>query len=292
MRRKLINGFTFLLVLMLTMVLCQNKVYSMEYVTVPTERNEIISVVLPVVEERDLFSFFIDPLHIFYNTFGNSGGDITVEEDACLLFYNHDGSEYTLSSRSDSLDIINKSTVPVEVTITVKLEDADEITIMQNKEFENRDSCEMYLALVDNEGNEQPLSENGEVTVIVNLDRAPLDAYAYVPCDPVTGPAISRIPRSVPLTGYIYELCEDTGEYRYAYQSGEVAFDIYSFGLMGVCNDKGDWTSISSKPHVTVSWNVEPVFFEQSETGEETNEKRRDILRAPVLDDRGSMVER
>ncbi|MCI9141185.1 MAG: hypothetical protein HFH87_01020 [Lachnospiraceae bacterium] len=218
-----------------------------ENVTVPTENKEVISVVLPVVEDSDPFSFFIDPLHIFYNTFGSSGGDITVEEDTYLLFYNRDGGGYKLSSRSDSLRIINQSTVPIEVTITAKLENADGISVMQDREFGDRDSCDLYLALVDNEGNEWPLSENGEVSVTIKLDRAPLDAYAYT-------------------------LCEDTGEYQCVCQLEEAAFDAYSFGLVGACNEKGDWAGISGKPHVTISWNVEPVISDGSEAGEEPDE--------------------
>jgi len=211
-----------------------------ESVTVPTESNELISVVLPVVEEKDLFSFFIDPLHILYHTFGSSGGSVMVEEDACLLFYNRDGSGYTFSSRSDHLEIINKSTVPVEVTITAKLEDADGISIVPSREFGEEDSCDLYLALVDDKGNEQPLSEDGEAFIVVRLDRAPLEAYSYV-------------------------FCEDTGAYEYVCQVGEVAFDSYFFGLTGACNERGDWTSINGKAHVTISWNVEPIVSEESE---------------------------
>lgn len=238
----------------------ENTVNTTETITVPTESNEVISVILPVVEERDPFSFFIDPLHIFYNTFGNSGGDITVEEDTCLLFYNRDESEYTLSSQSDSLTIINKSTVPVEVTITAKLEDVNGISVMQEEIFEDRDVCDLYLALVDNEGNEQPLSEDGEVTVSVKLDKAPLDAYAYV-------------------------LDENTGEYRYVCQSGKVAFDTYSFGLKGACNEKGDWTGINGTPHVTISWNVEPVNPTGEESEEESVEKTGSISENTIPDE-------
>lgn len=239
MKRKSMKNLSILLVL--AVFFYRNEAYAAENDAVPTGKDEIVSVVLPVIEERDPFSFFIDPLHIFYNTFGNSGGDITVEEDTYLLFYNRDESEYTLSSRSDSLEIINKSTVPVEVTITARLEEVDGISVMQEAVFEDRSSCDLYLALVDNEGNEQPLSKDGEVSVTVNLDRAPLDAYAYV-------------------------FNEDTEEYEYVCQAGDVAFDTYSFGLTGACNEKSDWTGISGTPHVTISWNVEPVIPDSPDT--------------------------
>lgn len=217
-------------------------------VTVPTVSSELISVELPMIEERNPFNFFIDPLHIFYNTFSNSGGDITVEEDTCLLFYNRHESGDALSSRSDSLEIINRSTVPIEVTITAKIENAGGIAVVQDKDFADRNSCDLYLALVDNEGNEQPLSGDGEVSIAVYLDRAPLDAYAYV-------------------------LNEDTGEYQYVCQSEDVAFDTYSFGLIGACNEKGDWANISGRPHVTISWNVEPVVPEGSEIGKKSDKE-------------------
>lgn len=223
-----------------------------EKVTVLTENKEIISVVLPVVEERNPFSFFIDPLHIFYNTFGSSGGDIMVEEGTCLLFHNRDEGEYTLSSRSDSLNIINQSTVPVKVTITAKLENIEGISMMQANEFENRESCDLYLAFVDNEGNEQPLSEDGVVTVTVYLDRALSDAY-------------------------IYMFHEDTGEYQYISQIGDVVFDTYSFGLVGACNENGDWTGINGKPYVTVSWEVEPIVPEGLEIDKESDEEIKDV---------------
>lgn len=239
MKRKSMKSLSILLVL--AVFFCRNEACAAENDAVPTGKDEIVSVVLPVIEERDPFSFFIDPLHIFYNTFGNSGGDIMVEEDTYLLFYNRDESEYTLSSRSDSLEIINKSTVPVEVTITARIEEVDGISVMQEAVFEDRSSCDLYLALVDNEGNEQPLSEDGEVSVTVNLDRAPLDAYAYV-------------------------FNEDTEEYEYVCQAGDVAFDTCSFGLTGACNEKGDWTGISGTPHVTISWNVEPVIPDSPDT--------------------------
>lgn len=256
MKRKLKNNL--LILLMLAVSLCQNKVYAAENVMVPVKNDEYVSVVLPMIEESDSFNFFIDPLQIFYNTFGNSDEDIAIEEDTHLLFYHRDESEYTLSSRSDCLKIINKSTVPVEVTIKAKLESTEGVSVMQNEVFEDRNSCDLYLALVDNEGNKQPLSEKDEVSVTVKLDRAPLDAYAYT-------------------------LCEDTGEYEYVCQVEDVDFDTYSFGLTGACNEKGDWTRIKGKTHVTISWNVEPVISDDSESEEEAEALEEDEV--PIDED-------
>ncbi len=205
---------------------------------VPMENpvRDIVSVVLPIVEDRDVFSFFIDPHNFLYNSFANSE-DITVEEGANLLFINRSDDRVGLSSVSDRLSIINQSTVPVDVTITATLNSIDGINLMQSSDFADRQTCDLYLALVDDEGNEQAIAEDGTASVTVRLDKAPLEAYAY-------------------------EYDEESGEYRYAYQCREIAFDTYSFGLKGACNKEGNWSLLSGQPKVLISWNVEPVMGE------------------------------
>ena len=201
---------------------------------------EIVSVILPVIEDRDPFSFFIDPKNILYNSYIDSE-DVFVEEGANLLFINHGGDWKGLSSRSDMLNIVNQSTVPVNITITARIDGFGGISLVDTDNFEGSESCDMYLALVDDEGNEIPLSADGEISLTVRLDRAPLEAYAY-------------------------EYDEQSGEYRYSYQFGDIRFDSYSFGLRGACNTDGDWSAISGRPRVSVSWNVEPIMPERTLT--------------------------
>lgn len=149
------------------------------------ESEEIVSVVLPVVEDSDPFSFFIDPLNILYNSFEDSD-EVTVEEGTNLLFINRQSDKFALSSRSDMLTITNQSTVPVDVTLIAKIDNLDSINMMQTSDFGESDACELYLALVDDEGNEQPLSETGEVSITVRLDQltdsesgAIYDSYSF-----------------------------------------------------------------------------------------------------------------
>ena len=149
------------------------------------ESEEIVSVVLPVVEDSDPFSFFIDPLNILYNSFEDSD-EVTVEEGTNLLFINRQSDKFALSSRSDMLTITNQSTVPVDVTLIAKIDNLDSINMMQTSDFGESDACDLYLALVDDEGNEQPLSETGEVSITVRLDQltdsesgAIYDSYSF-----------------------------------------------------------------------------------------------------------------
>lgn len=106
--------------------------------------------------------------------------------------------------------------------------------------------CAIYLAIVDDEGNERVLSEDGEVSVEVELSSAPSEAYTF-------------------------RYDESTDTYEYVYQNdGDISFDSYSFGLRGECNANADWSGISSSPRVMVTWSVDPVYPDRSE---ETDEK-------------------
>ncbi len=220
-----------------------------EAIAVETDAPEtdIYSVILPVVEDKDPFNFFIDPKNILYNSFKDSD-EVTVEEGANLLFINRTEEKVGLSGNSDKLSIINQSTMPVDVTITATIENIEGINLVQTEDFGDSEECDLYLALTDENGNEIPLSKEGEVTLTVRLDKAPIEAYAYV-------------------------LDEESGEYRYAYQMLEdIVFSSYSVGIKGSANKEGDWTIPTGKPKVQVSWHVEPVKEEDSEDSNEPAE--------------------
>ena len=215
-----------------------------ESFTVQTDSvdNEIISVMLPTVEVGDTFSFFIDPQNILYNSYADSD-DVYVEEGVHMLFINRAGGGYSLSGSSDKLDIVNRSTVPVEITAKASLENIDNINVLDSRDIGDSNTCDMYLALVDDEGNEYPLSADGEVSFTVRLDKAPIDAYAY-------------------------EYDEESGEYVYASQLSDVAFDSFSMGLTGDCSATDNWADINVNPVVRISWSVEPVI-EDTEISED-----------------------
>ncbi len=207
-----------------------------ECFTVQTDRvdNEIISVVLPTVEVGDTFSFFIDPQNILYNSYADSD-DVYVEEGVHMLFINRADGGYSLSSSSDMLDIVNRSTVPVEITATASLENIDSINVLNSRDIGDSNTCDMYLALVDEDGNEYPLIADGEVSFTVRLDKVPIDAYAY-------------------------EYDEESGEYVYASQISDVAFDSFFMGLTGDCSATDNWADININPVVKISWSVEPII--------------------------------
>ena len=220
-----------------------------ESVMLPTIKEEIISVDLPTVGDESPFDFYIDPQGLLYDTGAVRHGGGVVEEGAYLLFHNHDDGDYDFSGRSDRLKVTNRSTVPVNITITAKISDLGDLRMDQDGSFEDEDDCAIYLAIVDDEGNERVLSEDGEVSVEVELSSAPSEAYTF-------------------------RYDESTDTYEYVYQNDEdISFDSYSFGLRGVCNANSDWSGISASPRVMVTWSVDPVMPDRPEETDEDIEK-------------------
>lgn len=213
-------------------------------VTLPLEiyGEDVISVVFPAISEDSdsPFDFIMDPQRLIYKTDAAKYGGGNVEEGATLLFRNHDG-EYDFSGCSDRLTIRNQSNVPVIVTITASISNIGEVDVVGSPDFGESNACSVYLAIVDDEGNEQPVSENGEVSVSIKMRQAPDDAY-------------------------VYRIDEEAGGYSYDFLGlpEEIDFDSYSFGLKGCCNPNGEWQNIDEHPSISVTWKVEPVRSENS----------------------------
>lgn len=222
-----------------------------ETVMLPLEvyGKDVISVALPAINEEagSPFDFILDPQQLIYETDAAKYGGGRVEEGATLLFRNHEG-DYDFSRLSDRLSVRNQSNVPATVTITASVSDLDGVEVVGSPDFDD-ESCSVYLAIVDDEGNEQPVSENGEVSVSIEMRSAPEDAY-YFRHD------------------------EETGEYLYEFSTDpeNIDFDTYSFGLVGYCNPNGNWEDISVHPRVTVTWDVEPIMSEEEATLEDNQE--------------------
>lgn len=223
-------------------------------VMLPTIKEEIISVDLPTVGDESPFDFYIDPQGLLYTTGAVRHGGGVVEEGAYLLFHNHDDGEYDFSGYSDRLSVTNRSTVPVNIKITAKISDLGELRMDQDGVFDGEDDPAIYLAIVDDEGNERVLSEDGEVSVEIEMNQAPSEAYTY-------------------------HYDESTDSYEYIYQSDEdISFDTYSFGLRGECNANADWRETSACPRVMVTWSVDPVYPENHDTSDtETENDKEDI---------------
>lgn len=226
---------------------------AVDTVTLPLEvyGKDVVSVALPAISEdgESPFDFIIDPQGLIYATDAAKYGGGKVEENATILFRNHDG-EYDFSRRSDGLTVKNRSNVPVVVTVTASIENLGDIELSGSKDYGDSDACSMYFAVVDDEGNEKPISEDGEISISTEMRKAPEDAY-------------------------IYRIDEENGSYSYELSRSpeEIDFDSYSFGLTGYCNPNGNWQDVAVHPVVKVTWKVEPVLSDEEEEEPEQQEE-------------------
>ncbi len=201
----------------------------------PTQTDNIISVVLPTVGEDSPYDFFLDPDSLIFQTGAAKYGGGRVEENAHLLFHNRKNDTYDYSRISDSLNIVNKSTVPVSVTISARMTDLGGVGMSDSADLSGYTDPTMYMALIDNEGNLQPIPSDGEVSIYAELEKAPSGVYTWI-YDSETD-------------SYRYQINDDSG----------VIYDSYSFGLTGDCSVGDAWRNVNIYPKVEITWHVEPI---------------------------------
>ena len=221
------------------------RAFAVETIMLPTQvvGDDVVSMGIPIVSdsEASVFDFILDPQRLLYRTDAVRYGGGVVEEDATLLFYNKEG-EYDFSQHSDWLTVTNRSTVPVRVTITAQVTDIGDIKLVESADFAESTEPDVYLAIVDDQGNIQPLSADGQASVSFEMDAAPDNTY-------------------------VFRLDEETHTYQYgmSMDPNRINFDTYSFGLIGACNSNAEWQDISVHPMITVTWFVEPIIPEEQE---------------------------
>ena len=83
--------------------------------------SDVIQVVLPT-NAGNVFDFILDPQRLIEETDAAAYGGQSFEEGATLFFQRLDGGvEEAYHSTSDAVTIVNKSAVPVEVTLTAEI---------------------------------------------------------------------------------------------------------------------------------------------------------------------------
>ncbi len=225
-----------------------------------TVQEKLVAVDLPVVRsmEDSPYNFKLDPMKLIYATDAEKYGGGSVEEEATMLFHNSGGT-YDYSSSSDKLTVRNRSTVPVKLSVIAIVGNPDHIKLLTENKYDDDDTCSMYMALVDDEGHEVPISQDGIAKIEFMLEAAPENAYVYK-----------------------YNEQSDNYDYVLSKEESQIEWPTYSFGLKGSCNPNGDWSEIKNAPFVEVKWEMEEaetegnddsISSENTETvsGNETN---------------------
>lgn len=135
-----------------------------------TQKNDILNVEMPIIEEggKSPFDFILDPQGLLCQTGAERYGGGSVEEGATVLFCNKEG-QYDFSKTSDWLTVTNKGVEPVTVTVSVSITGLSEISMREDKAFAEGGRS-FYLAIVDSQGNEEPISAEGETSVSFDMD--------------------------------------------------------------------------------------------------------------------------
>lgn len=226
---------------------CSVRTFAIEEVQLPVEMvgDDIVVLEIPTIVEGEtsIFNFYLDPQQLLYRTNAARFGGGTVEEGATMLFHNREG-RYDFSRYSDQLTVTNRSTVPVCLTLSVRITDLGEVQMVGSNDFTDSQACSMYMAVVDSRGNVLPISAEGEISISLEIQAAPENAY-------------------------VYRLNEDLQTYQLVLSGDqdEIDFDKYSFGLVGACNPNADWWNVSVHPAVSVTWQVKPLIAENTVSG-------------------------
>lgn len=195
-----------------------------------------------------IFDFILDPQGLINKTDAAAYNGKKFEKDSTVFFKRTDGkAKEDYSSASDHVTIVNKSSMPVNVSLNIKVSEdfTDRITLAGKKKSKKDTKASLYLALKDKD-REIPIGRDG-LSLDVTVDAAPDGAYEY-----------SYDKKS---EKNIYKLKEDISDIR---------FGEYSFQLTGATNGKDGWTKLGDiVPKIKVDWKVSP---------KEGTEKRKDAM--------------
>lgn len=214
-------------------------------VVVPTQRDN--------TKEADLFDFILDPQDLISQTGAarykkgkalNSTSKIVSVNNfkkASLYFVNSANGVKSLSDTSDELEIINKSTMDVSVSVNAKVVGSTDIGISTNKTFAGNNTPSVYIGFVRGD-TEKALSAN---------DTAYID-------EAVLGNAKEfykvSYNEAADTTTYDIPSVNSAGK-----SESENAYKTYKFKLTGASNVNADWTSVNSPtsgPAVTITYHL------------------------------------
>ncbi len=206
---------------------------------------DVTNVQLPVMGATSPFDFIIDPMELIYQTDAAKYGGGRVEEGASVLFRNSKG-EYDFSHKSDMLEVINRSNVPVRITISASIQNPDSVPLVTSFSELSGDEPSLFMALADDYGIASVITSYDEASFEVSLSAAPDGTY-------------------------VYSYNEATGSYDYAFAKGaeDAEFDSVSFGIIASCNTEADWTQVDSWPVISVNWKVTPMLTDWAEVSGE-----------------------
>lgn len=186
---------------------------------------EVIAVTFPT-DSTSVFNYKMDPEGLIAATNGAKHSGATFESGANVYFQS---AENTWTSESKKLEVVNKGTVSVDVTIVAKADENDNVAMATSDTFTGT-GAELYLGLKVADQTEVAVDTAGTTgKVVVGLKGN--DAN--------------------------FEVAATDSGYAYKEKAGvpDTAWNSFAFGLRGKCNPNGDYsTNGLGASNVTVTW--------------------------------------
>lgn len=195
-------------------------------VVVPTENSPVTG----DAQGDSLFNFILDPRKLAQSGSGSLAGK-KIEPGATVYFMNSEpDTVYDYSSTSDAYEVINKSTIDIDIKLSVEVSSLGDVKLTPDKTFKNDSSPSVYLALKDDK-KASGMDRYG--TVLKSVLQGCPDAYKVV-----------------------YDF--DKGMYRYELKDGFTQFPRYEFRMTGACNTGNSWLNVGKdfNASLVVTWSV------------------------------------
>ncbi len=229
-------------------------------------KQEVFSVVLPTESDYSgVFDYVLDPMGLINNAEGDKFDPAKYDFSAntTVFFYNgYDTStpaKMKYSNKSDELTVVNKSSMPIDLTVSLKASKVDGITLT-NATPTGSDTS-LYLAL---EGQKYTKDVSGTETA----DAAGLDTKA-VNSNGVAALSVNLAGITATGTGekaFIIQWNPIRNGYEYVENTDAAAptktTTLYKFKVTGECNadPSADWLDIlqaGDTPELEIIWSIE-----------------------------------
>ena len=209
---------------------------------------DVPNVKIPITTGTSPLDYILDPLGLIYQTQAAKYGGGEVQENANVLFKNTEG-EYLFSSTSDMMKIVNKGNVPLQVTISAKIENNGSVQMVDSSSELEGEEPSIFMALVGKDGILGVMNETGSSEISLVLNAVPDGTYKFT-------------------------LNEETGEYEseLSEKADESKFDSFEFGVTGECNTEANWSEVGELPKISVSWKTEPILTDWDKVNEQLEE--------------------
>lgn len=189
---------------------------------------EIIAVTFPT-DSTSVFNYKMDPEGLIATTDGAKHSGATFEPGANVYFQS---AENTWTSESKKLEVVNKGTVSVDVTILAQTDENNDVAMAASDTFTGN-NAELYLGL--------KVADQAEVAVD-------------------TTDTAGKVTVGLKGNDANFEITTTDSGYAYEEKSGvpDTAWNSFAFGLRGKCNPNGDYSKTGlTASGVTVTWSYE-----------------------------------